>query len=115
MPEEPFLLEIQEIKPSLRMKMKALVREIGKSIPAGSTDKQVRRIFRINRPLETYDNEWTYKVYREEVRRLMGLAVGPMEKRTVEASRYPKSTQDWLRRKGFKIYNDAPFKGSPGT
>lgn len=115
MPEKPFLLETQEIKPSLRMKMKALVREIGRSIPEGSTDQQVRRIFRINRPLETYDDQWAYKVYREEVRRLMGLATGPMKKRTVEASRYPKATQDWLRSKGFKIYNDAPFKRSPGT
>lgn len=113
MKAEKFELQQESVEgSSLRRSMRSLVREIGEGIPKGTPAKEVNAIFRKARPTETRTNPWHYRVWREEVRRFLGKANGPLEKRVIYREQCMKSMLPWLRSRGFVILSSNLFHES---
>jgi len=104
--ESEFRLLPEAVKNPLRLEMRKLVRDLAGNIEPGTSDATIRRIFRHARPQCTYDSQWCYKVWREEIRRIQGKATGPKAKRVMPMTKAMKSTHDWLRSRGITLTNE---------
>lgn len=86
------------------MKYRILIMEIWAEGGLGDLDRKGQNhVFRRNRPEETFKNDWLYKVWRQEIRRIQGLANGSIRKRTLDKNKVMPSMQQWARDHGLKL------------
>lgn len=102
---DSFQLESMETREgALRLEFRLMVRRLWDEHSAEKmTMVERRRLYRHNRPLLTYNQEWPYKVWRQEVRRILGLANGSLKKRTVDKNKVMPAMQQWCRDRGIKL------------
>lgn len=99
-----FSLHQETREGSLRLDYRAIVKKLWEGhTMAVMSPPQKRRIFRMNRPEETWTSAWSYKVWRQEVRRVCGLANGSIKKRTLDKNKVMPAMQQWCRDRGLKL------------
>lgn len=104
---DDFQLETQVPRTALRALCRAKALDLKWQAEAEQMSEfEKRRLFRTRMPSEARGSIWGYRVWREEVRRAYGLAVGTKRRRSMMASDMMESTRRWAQSKGIILLDD---------